>query len=98
VIFHSGRRSQYASHAIRSKPGEYGMTASMSREGNSWDNAPSKSFFNSLKIARVHGAPYENRADAERDLFDYIAVFYDRGRRHPMLGYGSPGQFLWNWM
>jgi putative transposase len=98
VIFHSDRGSQYASHAMRAKLAEYGMTASMSRKGNCWDNAPSESFFNSLKNERVHGAAYETRADAERDLFDYIAVFYNRRRRHSTLGYCSPVQFLQNWI
>jgi len=98
VIFHSDRGSQYASHAMRSKLAEYGMTASMSRKGNCWDNAPSESFFNSLKNERVHGTTYGTRADAERDLFDYIAVFYNRRRRHSTLGYCSPVQFLENWI
>ena len=40
---------------MRNKPAEYGMTASMSRKINCWANAPSESFFNSLKIERVHG-------------------------------------------
>jgi putative transposase len=51
---------------------EYGMTASMSRKGNCWDNAPSESFFNSLKNERVHGTTYVTRADAQADLFEYI--------------------------
>ena len=68
------------------------------RKGNCWDNAPTESFFNSLKNERVHGTIYATRADAERDLFDYIAVFYNRRRRHSTLGYCSPVQFLENWI
>jgi transposase InsO family protein len=37
VVFHSDRGSQPASHAMRDKLVEYGMTASMSRKGNCWD-------------------------------------------------------------
>ena len=77
---------------------EYGMTASMSRKGNCWDNAPSESFFNSLKNERVHGTIYETRADAEADLFQYIEVFYNRSRRHSTLGYSSPIRFLQDWI
>jgi transposase InsO family protein len=98
VLFHSDRGSQYASHAMRDKLTEYGMTASMSRKGNCWDNAPTESFFNSLKNERVHGTRYETRAQAEADLFEYIAVFYNRRRRHSTLGYRSPHQFLTDWL
>ena len=50
------------------------MTPSMSRKGNCWDNAPTESFFNSLKNERVHGTRYATRAEAEADLFEYIAI------------------------
>jgi transposase InsO family protein len=49
VVFHSDRGSQYASQTMTARLAAYGMTASMSRKGNCWDNAPSESFFNSLK-------------------------------------------------
>jgi hypothetical protein len=65
------------------------MTASMSRKGNCWDNAPTESFFNSLKNERVHGTIYETRADAEADLFQYIEVFYNRETR-PSVPRSSP--------
>ena len=94
VLFHSDRGSQYASHAMRDMLVEYGMTAPMSRKGNCWDNAPTESFFNSLKNERVHAARYKTRAQAEADLFKYIAVFYNRRRCHSTLGYRSPMQFL----
>ncbi len=65
----------------------------MSRKGNCWDNAPTESFFNSLKNERVHGTRYATRAEAEADLFQYIEVFYNRSRRHSTLGYLSPYDF-----
>lgn len=98
VIFHSDRGSQYASQAMTARLAEYGMTASMSRKGNCWDNAPTESFFNSLKNERVHGTAYATRADAQADVFEYIEVFYNRSRRHSTLGYCSPVQFLENWV
>ena len=97
-IFHSDRGSQYASQAMTAKLTEYGMTASMSRKGNCWDNAPTESFFNSLKNERVHSSSYATRADAQADLFEYIEVFYNRSRRHSTLGYSSPVRFLENWI
>lgn len=98
LIHHSDRGSQYASHAFRSKLIEYGMTCSMSRKGNCWDNAPTESFFNSLKNERVYGTRYATRAQAVADLFDYIEVFYNRSRRHSTLGYRSPVQVLQDWI
>jgi len=94
VLFHSDRSSQYASHAVRTLLTEYGMIASMSRKGNCWDNAPTESFFNSLKNERVYGTRYATREQAQDDLFEYIEVFYNRTRRHSSLGYLSPIQFL----
>jgi len=73
------------------------MTASMSRKGNCRDNAPNERFFNRLKNERVHGSRYETRAQAEAGLFEYIAVFYNRRRRHSTLDYRSPHQFLADW-
>jgi len=98
VLFHSDRGSQYASQAMQARLVRYGMTCSMSRKGNCWDNAPTESFFNSLKNERVHGARYATRAQATADLFEYITVFYNRRRRHSTLGYCSPTQFLHDWI
>jgi len=98
LIHHSDRGSQYASHPFQDKLAEYGMICSMSRKGNCWDNAPTESFFNSLKNERVHGARYATREDAIADLFDYIEVFYNRSRRHSTLGYKSPIRFLQDWI
>jgi putative transposase len=39
LIFHSDRGSQYASHDFRDVLKGYGITASMSRRGDCWDNA-----------------------------------------------------------
>jgi transposase InsO family protein len=97
VIFHSDRGSQYASPAMAAKLTEYGMTASSSPKGNCWD-APTESFFNSLKNERVHGTTYATRTDAQTDLLDCIEVFYNRSRRCSTLGYSAPPQFLENWI
>ena len=98
LIHHSDRGSQYASGLFQEKRIEFGMTCSMSRKGNCWDNAPTESFFNSLKNERVHGTRYDTHDAARADLFDYIVVFYNRSRRHSTLGYQSPTQFLQHWI
>lgn len=90
--------TQYASHAFQARLKEYGMTCSMSRKGNCWDNAPTESFFNSFKNERVHGTSYATRAEAIADAFDYIVPFYNRKRKHSTLGYASPQAYLANWL
>jgi transposase InsO family protein len=98
LVHHSDRGSQYASHAFQDKLTEYGMTCSMSRKGNCWDNAPTESWFNSFKNERVHGIRYINHADMKAASFEYIEVFYNRKRQHSTLGYKSPVQFLKHWI
>lgn len=98
LLHHSDRGSQYASHAFQARLKEYEMICSMSRKGNCWDNAPSESFFNSLKNERVHGTRYCRRAEAIADIFDYIEPFYNRKRLHSTLGYASPAKFLEDWI
>jgi putative transposase len=98
LIHHSDRGSQYASAVFQALLAEYGMTCSMSRKGNCWDNAPTESFFNSLKNERVHGRRYRTRDEARADMFEYIEVFFNRRRRHSTLGFRSPIQFMQDWI
>ncbi len=53
LIFHSDRGSQYASKDYQNMLTEYGITSSMSRRGNCWDNARSETLFGSLKVERL---------------------------------------------
>jgi putative transposase len=98
LIHHSDRGSQYASGVFQALLRHYGMSCSMSRKGNCWDNAPTESFFNSLKNERVHGRRYRTREEARVDLFEYIEVFFNRRRRHSTLGLKSPRQFMQDWI
>jgi len=72
---------------------EHGLTASMSRRGNCWDNAVVESFFHTLKTEHVHHQRYWTREEARQDIFEWIEVFYNRVRRHSTLGYRSPAEF-----
>lgn len=98
LLHHSDRGSQYASHAFQAKLGGYGMTCSMSRRGNCWDNAPAESWFNSFKNERVHGQAFETREEVKAMAFEYIEVFYNRKRLHSTLGYKSPARFMKDWI
>jgi putative transposase len=98
VLHHSDRGSQYASQAYQDKLREFGMTCSMSRKGNCWDNSPTESWFNSYKNERYHGLRYTTQAEMRAASFEYIEVFYNRKRQHSTLGYKSPLQFLQRWI
>ncbi len=73
--------------------GENGITCSMSRSGNVWDNAAMESFFSTLKTERTARKVYRTRNEARADVLDYIERFYNPRRRHSKLGYISPIEF-----
>lgn len=93
LVAHSDRGSQYASEHYRRILSGHGITCSMSRRANCWDNAPMESFFATLKKELVHDKDYQTRHEAKASLFEYIEVFYNRVRRHSALGYKSPAEY-----
>lgn len=90
LLHHSDRGCQYTSHAYRQRLEQAGMTMSMSRKGNCWDNAVMESFFGSLKVECVGRTIYSSHEQARLSLFTYLEVYYNRQRRHSTLGYVSP--------
>lgn len=90
LVHHSDRGVQYACKAYRELLASHGIAASMSGKGDCYDNAMMESFFGSMKTEWVHHEEYATRAEAERSIFEYIEVFYNRTRRHSSLGYVSP--------
>jgi len=90
LIHHSDRGVQYASHDYRSALVAAGITASMSRKADCFDNAPMESFFHTLKTELVHHRQYATRTEAQRDIFAFIEGFYNRTRLHSAIGYISP--------
>jgi transposase InsO family protein len=93
LLHHSDRGSQYAATSYQRLLGEHGITSSMSRKGNCWDNACVESFFGTLKRELVYHRYYATRDEATLDIFEYIEVFYNRRRRHSTLGYDSPAEY-----
>jgi transposase InsO family protein len=90
LLHHSDRGSQYTSRAYRLLLEQAGMSVSMSRKGNCWDNAAMESFFGTLKEECVGHIIYPSHEEARRSLFEYLEVYYNRQRRHSTLGYVSP--------
>ncbi len=93
LLHHSDQGSQYTSEQFQRLLAEQGITCSMSKSGDVWDNSAMESFFSSLKIERVHRKHYQTREQAKADLFDYVERFYNPYRRHSTIGYVSPAAF-----
>jgi putative transposase len=97
LIFRSDRGSQYASYDFRAVLAEYGITGSMSRKGNCWDNACSETLFGSLRVERLHGQRLKTRREAKGEIIDWL-LWYNRARLHSTLAYVSPMQFELDWL
>jgi transposase InsO family protein len=96
LVHHSDRGVQYACDAYRDRLDGHGMTASMSRAGDCYDNAAIESFWGTLKQELLYQQPqgrFANRAQATRMIFEYIEVYYNRRRRHSTIGFVSPDAF-----
>lgn len=93
LLHHSDRGSQYTSEQFQRLLADHGVTCSMSRSGDCWDNAAMESFFSTLKTERTHRTSYHTRDEAKADVFHYIEQFYNLRRRHSTLDYVSPADF-----
>jgi putative transposase len=94
VVVHSDRGSQYCSRDFRLACGAAGIDQSMGSKGSAYDNAITKTFFASLKKELVYNRrQFTNRSEAEKAIFDYIEIFYNRQRIHSALGYRAPVEY-----
>jgi putative transposase len=93
LLHHSDQGSQYTSEQFQRLLSEQGITCSMSRSGDVWDNSAMESFFGTLKKERVYRREYRTRDQAKADLFDYVERFYNPYRRHSTMGYLSPVEY-----
>jgi len=91
LLHHSDQGSTYASEDYQKILTARGITCSMSRRGNCYDNAAMESWNGSFKCEL--GEHFEGLADAKSKVFDHIEVFYNQQRRHSALGYVSPAEF-----
>ena len=92
-LHHSDQGSQYTSDDFQRLLAAHGVTCSMSRRGDCWDNSAMEAFFSTLKVECVNRRRYRSRDEARADLFDYIERFYNPVRRHSTIGGVSPMQF-----
>jgi transposase InsO family protein len=92
LLHHSDRGCQYTSVDYRAALRALDVTVSMSRKGNCWDNAVAESFFATLKLDLIHRRTWHDVHEVREAVFEYIEVFYNRGRLHSSLGYKTPAQ------
>ena len=95
VLFHSDRGSEYSSYQIYKGLQQYHLTASMSRKGNCWDNAPVESFFKTLKVELINkiNSKRLNLEEIKKECFNYIEGFYNTKRIHSSLDNKSPQMY-----
>jgi len=91
LLHHSDRGSTYASEDYQDRLTAYGITCSMSRTGDCYDNAVMEAFFSTLKTELADA--FASHGQAKGELFDYIEAFYNTRRRHSTLDYISPAEF-----
>jgi len=90
LLHHSDQGCTYASEDYQKALEAHGITCSMSRRGNCYDNAAMESWFSTLKSELSER--FESYAQAKEQVFDYVEVFYNQQRRHSSLGYVSPAE------
>jgi len=93
LVLHSDRGSQYCAHDYQKLLRQFGMTVSMSRKGDCWDNAPMENFWGTLKNELVTHEKFATRQRAIQEITEYVEVFYNRQRKQARLGYLSPATF-----
>jgi putative transposase len=93
MVHHSDRGIHYACTEYRELLASHGITPSMSRKGDCWDNAVAESFFSSFGFELEFESNWHDEHDVERDTAEYIDGFYNPRRRHSHNQYLSPIDF-----
>jgi putative transposase len=93
LIVHSDRGGQYVATEFRALLNKAGFEQSMSRAGETYDNAHAESLFSRYKAELLEGGAFADVEQARMETFTYIESYYNRVRRHSALGYQSPEDF-----
>lgn len=93
LVHHSDRGVQYASGDYTDLLRAHGITVSMSRKGNPYDNAIAESFMKTLKYEQVYREDYEDLREAHASIQRFLEQVYNEKRLHSALGYLPPAEF-----
>jgi putative transposase len=91
LLHHSDQGCTYASEDYQAMLEVRGITCSMSRRGDCYDNAVMESFFSTVKSELADR--FGSYSEAKMEVFDYLEVYYNQRRRHSTLGQISPAEF-----
>jgi transposase InsO family protein len=91
LLHHSDQGCTYASEDYQTILEARGITCSMSRRGDCYDNAVMESFFSTVKSELADR--FGSYGEAKMEVFDYLEVYYNQRRRHSTLGQISPAAF-----
>lgn len=93
LVHHSDQGVQYASHQYVNRLQEKGISPSMSRRGNPYDNAYAESFMKTFKYEEVHTQEYQDYDDAYQNIETFIEKIYNETRLHSKIGYLPPNEY-----
>jgi transposase InsO family protein len=93
LVHHTDRGCQYTAATYQAALAARGLVCSMSRSGDSLDNAMAESFFATLKAELCDRRIWATRAAARTAIFEWIEVWYNRQRAHSALNYHAPAMF-----
>ena len=93
LVHHSDQGVQYASTDYTNLLKASGITISMSRRGNPYDNATCESFLKTLKYEEVYRSEYRDLDEARAAIGTFLEKVYNQKRLHSALGYLPPAEF-----
>lgn len=93
AIIHSDRGGQYAGKQFRRLLRANQLRQSMSRAGETYDNAFAESLFSRYKAELLEGGAFAEVEQARTETAAYLDHYYNPVRRHSSLGYLSPLEF-----
>jgi putative transposase len=91
LMYHSDQGVQYSAELFKQTLLLQGITQSMSRRGNCWDNSVQERFFRSLKSEYLNGLSFINHSSVVSAV-EYYIRYYNNKRIHSAIGNITPVQ------